>query len=39
MARVIVSGKVLTYDMVPHGAKAAGTSEVTDAVIKRLQED
>lgn len=39
VAGVIAEGKSLTYDIKPNipGAKAAGTSEVTEAIIKKLR--
>jgi isocitrate dehydrogenase (NAD+) len=36
VATVIAEGKSLTYDMKPAGASAVGTSEVADAIIKKL---
>jgi isocitrate dehydrogenase (NAD+) len=36
IAAVIAEGKHLTYDLKPAGAPAASTSEVADAVIKKL---
>jgi isocitrate dehydrogenase (NAD+) len=36
VADVIAEGKNVTYDMVPDGASAVGTSQVADAVIEKL---
>jgi len=38
VAQVIAEGKNVTYDMKPGGAGAVGTSQVADAVIKKLRE-
>jgi isocitrate dehydrogenase (NAD+) len=38
IAEVIAEGKDVTYDMKPDGAKAVGTSQVADAVIKKMRE-
>jgi isocitrate dehydrogenase (NAD+) len=38
IAAVIAEGKDVTYDMKPNGAEAVGTSQVADAVIKKMRE-
>ncbi len=38
IARVIAEGKYVTYDMKSDGTGAVGTSQVADAVIKKLKE-
>jgi isocitrate dehydrogenase (NAD+) len=38
IAAVIAEGKSVTYDMKPAGAESVGTSQVADAVIKKLKE-
>jgi len=38
VAKVIVEGKDVTYDMKPGSAQVVGTSQVADAVIKKLKE-
>jgi isocitrate dehydrogenase (NAD+) len=38
IARIIAEGKYVTYDMKPDGTGAVGTSQVADAVIKKLKE-
>jgi isocitrate dehydrogenase (NAD+) len=38
IAAVIAEGRDVTYDMKPDGAKAVGTSQVADAVIKKMRE-
>jgi isocitrate dehydrogenase (NAD+) len=38
IAEVIAEGKDVTYDMKPNGAKAVGTSQVADAVIKKMRK-
>jgi isocitrate dehydrogenase (NAD+) len=38
IAAVIAEGKNVTYDMKPAGAEAVGTSQVADAVIKKMKE-
>ena len=38
IATVITEGKNVTYDMKPGSAKVVGTSQVADAVIKKLKE-
>jgi isocitrate dehydrogenase (NAD+) len=37
IAEVIAEGRSLTYDIMPNGAEAVGTSEVADAVIAKLK--
>ncbi len=37
IAAVIAEGKDVTYDMKPDGAEAVGTSQVADAVIKKMR--
>jgi len=39
IAGVIAEGKNVTYDMKPDGAGAVGTSQVADAVIKKIEGD
>jgi isocitrate dehydrogenase (NAD+) len=39
IARVIAEGKHVTYDMKPGSTRAAGTSEIADAVIEKLGSD
>lgn len=36
IAAVIAEGKDVTYDMKPNGANAVGTSQVADAIIKKM---
>ena len=38
IAAVIAEGKNVTYDMKPNGANAVGTSQVADAVIKKMRQ-
>lgn len=38
IAAVIAEGNDVTYDMKPNGAEAVGTSQVADAVIKKMRE-
>jgi isocitrate dehydrogenase (NAD+) len=38
IAAVIAEGKDVTYDMKPNGAESVGTSQVADAVIKKMRE-
>ncbi len=38
IAAVIAEGKDVTYDMKPNGAEAVGTSQVADAVIRKMRE-
>jgi isocitrate dehydrogenase (NAD+) len=38
IAAVIAEGKSVTYDMKPKGGEPVGTSQVADAVIKKLKE-
>jgi isocitrate dehydrogenase (NAD+) len=38
IAAVIAEGKSVTYDMKPKGAEPVGTSQVADAVIKKMKE-
>jgi len=38
IAAVIAEGKDVTYDMKPDGAEPVGTSQVADAVIKKMRE-
>jgi len=38
IAAVIAEGKDVTYDMKPNGAEPVGTSQVADAVIKKMRE-
>jgi isocitrate dehydrogenase (NAD+) len=38
IAAVIAEGKNVSYDMKPEGAKVVGTSQVADAVIKKMRE-
>ncbi len=38
IAAVIAEGKDVTYDMKPNGAEAVGTSQVADAVIRKMKE-
>jgi isocitrate dehydrogenase (NAD+) len=38
IAEVIAEGKDVTYDMKPNGAKVVGTSQVADAVIKKMRK-
>ena len=38
IAAVIAEGKDVTYDMKPEGAGAVGTSQVADAVIRKMKE-
>ena len=38
IAEVIAEGRDVTYDMKPNGANAVGTSQVADAVIKKMRE-
>ncbi len=37
IAAVIAEGKDVTYDMKPNGAEAVGTSQVADAVIRKIK--
>jgi isocitrate dehydrogenase (NAD+) len=37
IAAVIAEGKDVTYDMKPNGAEAVGTSQVADAVIRKMR--
>ncbi len=38
IAAVIAEGKDVTYDMKPNNAEAVGTSQVADAVIRKMEE-